>query len=260
MKTNKFILISLVITFFSCKKKDSTTPTPPTPMGIIALHMHTNIDATEADSGVVVIDYLHHQKFQLNIAQFYMSGIVAYKSDGTPVQISNAYLLKNITQEEYILGQVPAGNYKSISFNVGVDAATNGINPASQSGVLGIQNPTMWFGNSNQGYVFMNVKGYADTTVMRNGQANKAFAYQLGGNNQLKNIRMPDKPNNDYIVVTTSNTTALPAEFHLICDYGILLNGVNFKTNNAVATPFNSDSTAVKTIYNNIPNIFRYEE
>lgn len=253
----KTILILSVITFFSCKKKDSITPAPPTPMGTIAFHLHTNIDTTEADSGVVVIDHISGKKFQLNVAQFYVSGIVAYKTDGTAEPVSNTYILKNIDQEEYIIGQVPAGNYSKISFNVGVDAATNVTNPSSHAGVLGIQNPAMWFGSTWQGYIFMNVQGYADTTATHTGNTNQPFAYQLGGNAELKTINMPAMANN--LVVTAGNTAALPAEFHIICDYGILLNNVNFKTNNAIATPFNSDSILIKQISNNIPNMFRYE-
>ncbi|HTA63642.1 MAG TPA: MbnP family protein, partial [Bacteroidia bacterium] len=185
------ILILSIITFFSCKKKDSTNPTPPTPMGTIGFHLHTNIDTTEADSGVVVVDHVSGKKFQLNIAQFYISGIVAYKTDGTPESISGAYILKKISQEMYVIGQVPAGNYNKISFNIGVDALTNATNPSSHTGVLGIQSPAMWFGSTTQGYIFMNVQGYADTTANHTGTANQAFAYQLGSNAELKTINMP---------------------------------------------------------------------
>ena len=254
--TSKTLLVVCILSFFSCKKKDSPVTPPPTPMGTIAFHLHTNIDTTEADSGVVVIDHASSKKFQLNVAQFYISGVVAYKTDGTAEPISNAYILKNISQEEYIIGQVPAGNYSRISFNVGLDAATNATNPSSHTGVLGIQNPAMWFGSTTQGYIFMNVQGYADTTATHTGNVNQPFTYQLGGNIELKSINMPVMANS--LVVTASNTNALPAEFHIICDYGILLNNVNFKTNNAIATPFNSDSTTVKQISNNIANMFRY--
>jgi hypothetical protein len=255
--TSKILLVVCLLFFFSCKKKDSTTTTPPTPMGTIAFHLHTNIDTTEADSGVVVVDHVSGKKFQLNVAQFYVSGIVAYKTDGTAEPVNNAYLLKNIDQEEYIIGQVPTGNYSKISFNVGVDAATNATSPSSHTGVLGIQNPDMWFGSTSQGYIFMNVQGYADTTATHTGNANQAFAYQLGGNAELKTINMPTMASN--VVVTATNTSALPAEFHIICDYGILLNNVSFKTNIPIATPFNSDSTTIKQIYNNVPSMFRYE-
>jgi hypothetical protein len=254
---SKTFLVMCILSFFSCKKKDSPVTTPPTPMGTIALHLHTNIDTTEADSGVVVIDHISGKKFQLNVAQFYVSGVVAYKTDGTAEPISGAYIFKKISQEMYVIGQVPAGNYSKISFNVGIDAATNATNPSSHIGVLGMQNPAMWFGSTTQGYIFMNVQGYADTTTTHTGNANQPFIYQLGGNTELKTINMPSMANS--VVVTAANTNALPAEFHIICDYGILLNNVNFKTNNAIATPFNSDSTIVKQISNNIPNMFRYE-
>jgi hypothetical protein len=245
--------------FFSCKKDSTTsTTTPPTPMGTIAVHLHTNIDTTEVDSGIVVLDNSSGKKFQLNIAQFYMSGVVAHKADGTAEPISNAYILKTMRQEMYVIGQVPTGNYKSISFNVGIDATTNSTDPSAHTGVLGVQNPNMWFGWQWQGYIFMNVQGYADTTTTHTGPANQPFIYQLGGNTQLKTINMPAMPTN--LVVTTSNTNALPAEFHIICDYGVLLNNVNFKTNNTAATPFNSDSVIVKAISNNIPNMFKYED
>ncbi|HXD92836.1 MAG TPA: MbnP family protein [Bacteroidia bacterium] len=254
---SKTLLVVCILSFFSCKKKDSPVTTPPTPMGTIAFHLHTNIDTTEADSGVVVMDHASGKKFQLNVAQFYISGIVAYKTDGTAESVSNVYILKNISQEEYIIGQVPAGNYSRISFNVGLDVATNATNPSSHTGVLGTQNPAMWFGNTTQGYLFMNVQGFADTTTSNTGNVNHTFAYQLGGNAELKTINMPTMANS--VVVTASNTNALPAEFHIICDYGILLNNINFKTINAIATPFNSDSTVIKQISNNIPNMFRYE-
>ena len=255
--TTSILLVVCVMFFLSCKKKDSINPTPPTPMGTIALHLHTNIDTTEVDSGIVAIDQVSGKKFQLNVAQFYVSGIVAYKTDGTAESISGAYILKNISQEMYIIGQVPAGNYSKISFNVGVDAATNATNPSSHNGALGLQNPTMWFGNTTQGYIFMNIQGYADTTTTHTGNVNQPFVYQLGGAVELKTINMPAMANN--LVVTVANTSALPAEFHVICDYGILLNNVNFKTKNVIATPFNSDSTIIKQISNNIPNMFRYE-
>jgi len=256
MKSNKLILILCVIFFFSCKKKDTTTP--PTPMGTIAFHLHTNINTTEADSGAVVMDYVHNKKFQLNVAQFYISGVVAYKADGTAEPVSNTYLLKNIAEEEYIIGQVPTGVYSKISFNVGIDATTNANNPLGHTGVLGTQNPTMWFGNITQGYIFMNVQGYADTTATYTGNANQHFSYQLGGNAQLKTINMPAMASN--VAVTASSTTALPAEFHVICDYGVLLNNVNFKIQ-TTASPFGTSTEQLteQQIWNNLPNMFRYE-
>lgn len=266
MRTTKLLVFAAMFFLFSCKKKDTvnTTPdllTPPVPMGTIAFHMHINIGETEADSGLVITNPTTHQKIELDVAQFYMSGIQVYKPDGTAVPVNNAYLLKTIDNEEYVIGEVPTGNYKSISFHVGIDAATNATAPSSHTGVLAAQDPPMWFGTTTQGYVFLNIKGKADTSATHNSNANTNFEYRLGGNSQLKTVQLPSLVESglSLLTVTSLNTNALPAQFHVICDFGLLLNGTSFKTNNAIATPFNSDSAAVRAISDNILNIFRYE-
>lgn len=259
MKTLKTILLIGTIVFFSCKKDSNTSQTAaPIPMGTIAMHLHTNIDTTEADSGLIVMDNASGKRFQLNVAQFYISGIVAYKTDGTAELFSNSYILKTINQELYVIGQVPTGNYNKISFNIGIDANTNAINPSTQTGILGLQTPSMWFGNTSKGYIFMNVQGFADTTANHTGAANQAFSFQLGGNSQLKTINMP--ATNNVVVISTFNTNSIPAEFHVICDYGALLNNVNFKTQTS-ASPFGTtaEQATAQQIWNNLPNMFRYE-
>src|SRR5579872_5697205 len=171
MKTKTNLLIKLAVitcltVFFSCKKKDTTVaPAPTTPMGTLAFHLHTNIDTTETDSGRICKD-AGGRRFQLNVAQFYASGIVAIRSDGSKVPLSNVYILKTMAKEEYVIGSIPAGNYNSVSFNVGIDSAANKTAPSSHAApsVLGAQIPNMWFGSTAQGYIFMNVQGLADTT------------------------------------------------------------------------------------------------
>jgi len=120
MKTKTNLLIKLAVitcltVFFSCKKKDTTVaPAPTTPMGTLAFHLHTNIDTTETDSGRICKD-AGGRRFQLNVAQFYASGIVAIRSDGSKVPLSNVYILKTMAKEEYVIGSIPAGNYNSVS-------------------------------------------------------------------------------------------------------------------------------------------------
>jgi len=138
MKNNlKNIAIALIImattgSVTSCKK-ESATPAPTTTTaqtGVLGFHIHTMIDTAEADSGLVATD-LTGRRFQLDIAQFYISNVKLKKLDGTFITVDNVYLLKTMAQEEYIVGNVPAGNYKSVSFDVGLDATTNAKNPSS---------------------------------------------------------------------------------------------------------------------------------
>jgi hypothetical protein len=258
MTTKKITLIIIAATlltiFFSCRKKDTTTSTPPTPKGDLYFHLHTNIDTTEADSGIVCSDAAG-RKFQLNIAQFYLSGIALKKTDGSVYNISGAYVLKTISEEVYMVASgVPAGNYSSVSFNVGIDASTNQTDPASHSpGPLAMQDPSMWFGSTSQGYIFVNVQGLADTSATHTGTVNYPFSYKLGTSSLLRTVNMPSQA---FSVVANQS-----AVVHMVADCGKLLEGVNFKTQNS-ATPFGNAaevSTAAQ-IANNIQNMFRYEE
>jgi hypothetical protein len=240
--------ILLTIVFYSCKKADMDPV--PMPMGTLMFHLHTNINATEVDSAVSATDATG-RKFQLDVAQYYVSGVVLHKTDGTNYSVPNVFLLKTISQEVYLVGNVPAGNYTSVSFNIGLDATTNGTNPASYPSYspLSPQQPTMWFGSTAQGYEFVNIQGVADTTTTHTGSINCPFSYQLGTMSLLRRIDMPYQP----FVVLAGQTQYV----HMITDYGILLQGVNFKTQNR-ATPF-TNMLITTQIANNIPAMIRYE-
>ena len=251
-----FVLSSLV--FFSCKKKTTDNP-PPVIYGVVGIHLHTNINTTEVDSGIVATD-ASGRKFQLNIAQFYAYNFVFKKTDGSTVTLTNdMYILKTIGTEMYVLGSVPTGNYTSLSFNVGVAPAQNSQNPSSlvMTSPLYTQNPAMWFGSTGQGYMFVNVQGLADTSVSQTSSQSQyqAFSYQLGTNTMLKTISLPSMT--APFSVTANATAGNPALFHLICDYGRLLQGVNLKTAN-IASPF-SNAVIAAQIANNLPGMFHYE-
>ena len=154
-------LILMIGSTFSCKKK--VTPAPKAsaqPQGVLYIHIHTDIDTTEVDSGVVAKDATG-RRFQLDTAEFYICNIKLKKVDGAYISAGKVYLLKTIAQEAYMVGNVPAGNYLSASFDVGIDAATNQKDPASYStsSSLSAQNPSMWFGSTSKGYMFVNVSG-----------------------------------------------------------------------------------------------------
>lgn len=256
-KILKTSLASALLIFTSCKKHTiEPVPAEATPMGIIGMHLHTNIDTTEVDSGMIAKD-ANGRNIQLNIAQFYITGVVLKKTDGSSVSL-NTCILKTMGGEMYVLGTVPTGNYSSVSFNIGVDAANNSKNPSSFSPAspLSVQTPSMWFGNTLQGYMFMNVQGFADTSAMQNAPANTymPFCYQLGTSSMLKAVSMPvmSQP----VAVTAKSTQNFPALIHIKCDYGKLLEGVDFKTH-PCGTPFNNASVA-NVLDHNVPDLFTY--
>jgi hypothetical protein len=248
MKNALFILAALIFvtTLISpaCKKDPA-----PTPTGNLVFHIHTNIDTNEVDAGVVAAD-AYGRHFQLNVAELLISGVQLKKTDGSFQTVDNVYILKTIDQEVYTIGSVPAGNYVSVRFNVGVDAAANAKAPSAFSSPNPLADAANWFGTTAQGYIFANLQGKADVTVGQTGPVDQSFSYQLGTSTMLKTVSLPDKA---FTVVAKQDNFV-----HLTADYGIMLQGVDFKTQ-STGTPVSNTGVAQK-IADNIPNMFRYEE
>ncbi|MCX6310651.1 MAG: hypothetical protein NT084_03350 [Bacteroidetes bacterium] len=241
-----FIFVAVLFSLNSCKK--DKTPPPVETTAMFYLHIHTAIDTTEADTGMVCADATGRH-FEMNLAQLYISNVVLHKPDGSTYAIAGSYILKTIAIEPYALGQVPAGNYSYVSFDVGIDAAKNASDPSTNTGCLAIQNPSMWFGSTAQGFMFANVQGKADTTIAQLGPVDSPFSYQLGTNSMLRSVTLPLNP---FTVVGGQDQVV-----HVIADYGVLLQGINFKTQSN-ATPF-VNATVATQIANNIPLMFHFE-
>ena len=244
-----FTLIIVVICLNSCSKKsDSTTVVA---YGSLNLQIHTNINNTEVAANTVGIDP-NGRHFMMSLAQFYISGISLQKTDGTFQLMKNVYFLKTIPNLSFTIDSVPAGDYKSISFNVGIDSATNTKDPSLflASSPLYTQNPSMWFGNTNQGYMFMNIQGTADTSSTNTGNVNYPFIVQLGSSSSLRTVILSSK---SYSVSAGSTATV-----QIIADYGKLFQGVSFGTmfNGIPTTPFTNPSVCTQ-IANNIQTMFR---
>jgi len=248
------IAIVAVVSFGACKKPDNSQAIA-TPLGHLYFHLHTNIGSMEADSGNVFPD-ANGRKFLLTYAQFFISGITIYNyTTNTPYTLPvNDLVLKYIDNEDYYVADVPAGNYGSVSYNIGLSPAENSTPPNvlySQmnpgNGLPPATAPMYW--NAAQGYVFLNVQGLADTTAAHNGPVNFPFSYQVGTNSMLEHIQLPRQ-----------QFTIIPGQIsfvHQVCDYGNLLQGIKFVH---TATPFNADSATARMVANRVSNNFiQYE-
>jgi hypothetical protein len=250
------IFFALLSIFFSCKKNTDSSPTH-TPeaiaKGSLLFHLHTNIDSTEVLYGDTALD-ASGRKIVLSIAQFYISGITAQNTDGSVVTFPGVYLLKKTETEPYAVGSIPAGNYTSVSFVIGLDSIANTNSPSmfsDSSNVLSAQTPSMWFGNVSQGYIFMNVQGFADTTLDKTGLPNIPFSFKIGSNKLCRKITMPQQN-----FTVTANQQQ---EIHMVCDYGKLIQGINFKTQNTTDT-YTINPSVANQIANNIPSMFSYAQ
>jgi hypothetical protein len=241
MITGIFALTCLI----ACKKTVAPQPVVST-TGNLYFHFHTLSDTAEFVLGDTVADSTG-RKYKYSAAQFYISGISLIKLDGTSVPVNNKYLLVNPAEENYSVGAVPVGNYKSVAFNIGIDSAHNHISPYDASNVLLQLGPIMHFYTPGEGDIFINVSGKVDTTAAKNGPLDQSFSYEVGLDSLLKHVVMPDQafsilPNQTQFV-------------HMYVDYSKFFKGINLKTENS---GYGADAVAQK-IAKNIPGMFRYE-
>jgi hypothetical protein len=246
------VVATLILTGAGCKKSDSTTGTSP-----LYLHLHSNIDTNEADYGTVYTMSSGRQ-MSLTMAQLLISNIQLIRTDGTTYSIPNVVIRKELGTEQYFVANVPTGSYKSIKFNVGLDATTNKMTPTTADSAL--DHADMWFGSAAQpdGYIFVNAEGTIDTTTAGNGTVAQmqSFMYHIGTNAHLNTVTMP---NHSPVYSFTVNQAQY---VHIIIDYSKLFNGVqlNNSTNLMIHTATDNVTTISNTVSGNISAMFSYEE
>jgi hypothetical protein len=247
-----FVLLAILVIFGCSKKNDNNAEVT----GQLYFHLHTNVDTAEVDDYNTVIQSSDGRKISLSIAQLYISNIQLVKLDGSIYPVTCKILLKVLDNEVYFVGNVPAGNYNSVIFNIGLDSVTNSEKPLNTDTVL--NRPEMWFSNvaQPQGYVYLNVEGKIDTSANADGSVAQMvpFAYKIGTQLNVKQVTMP-----------VQHYSVLPNQteyVHMIINYMKVFNGVDLsKPGNLSIKNISDNSGALANqIANNIPGMFSYEQ
>jgi len=248
-------LYSLILIFIqSCTKTESqSAPVQQSGNGSLFFHLHTYADTNEVSHYDSVYILSGGRRITVHRAQLYISNIRFVKSDGSLYNVPNTIVLKDQEIEIYFVGNVPAGNYSSLRFTVGLDSVTNLKVPASIDTAL--NNSSMWFGSTAQpqGYVFVNFQGTIDTTTNASATNLIPFKYLIGTNSNRRQVMMPTQN-----ITITSNQTQY---IHILIDYNKLFNGVQLNSMNNLQVMNPSDNTGglATKIANNIPLMFSYE-
>ncbi len=243
-----FCLLWFMLFSASCKKNAVVAPVVMAPF---YLDLHTFVNTTEIDTTHPVALDSAGRKIKLTTAQFYVSAIRLMQPTGFYYDLPGGVILKTIGTNSFYIGNVPVGTYNYVSFNVGLGDPDNSTDPSTYpaGSILAPQVPSMWFGSTVQGYVFMNIQGLADTTAAHNGPLNYPISYETGRPSELYGVNMPYQP---FTVAAGQNNF-----IHIACDYGKLLQPLNFKTQNNV-TPFNNPNLASQ-IASNARYMFHYQ-
>ncbi|MCW3086505.1 MAG: hypothetical protein JWP12_3871 [Bacteroidetes bacterium] len=262
MNSKKYIKTGLILvaaitafTFSSCKKDKDETPVPAG-NGTLLFHLHTNVDTSEVEDYGDLHVMTNNRKIIVNKAQLYISNIQLIKLDGSTYSVPGKIMLKKMEEEEYMIGSVPAGNYRSVKFDVGLSSSTNVSVPASGDSTL--NQPAMWFGATAQpaGFVFVDFEGTVDTTTAANGSIAQmqSFTYRIGTNANLRTVTLP---NQNYTVSPNQ------AQFvHMTIDYNKIFTGIplNVSSNLNMSTTADNAGWLGTQLSDNISSMFSYEE
>jgi hypothetical protein len=245
--------------FSSCHEpRKSNTPT-----ALLGLHIHTFIDTNLVDPSNLNVYYpdSNGRVEKLNYAQFYLTNVSLHSmSSGNWVLMPGSIMLKREENEEYVMGNVPADSYDDIRFTVGLDPSLNNANPSSYSTtsgadtVLSTNESLMYFGNG-QGYKFIALDGYVDTSAAHNQTNPIHFSYAIGGNGDTVQVTMKQQ------AFTLAAGVPGVQFIHIIADYGKLIQTIDMSNsaNRVVSSPTAPPTGAAATIWNRILNMFRYE-
>jgi hypothetical protein len=253
MKKIIFCLLNILflLLLFSCKKEQSLEPDPnpsiSTPKGILKLHLHTFIGESEVDNYHLNYSDLNGRSISLSMAQLFISDIKLIRLDDSECSIAGKSILKFFESETSTVGEVPVGNYKSISFKVGLNMAT--VNDSSL-----LKETSMWFSNSHDSnkFIAFNFQGQIDTSSNLSGLL-APFCYKVANTFDDISITMPVR-----------NFSVLKGQIqyiHMLIDYSQIFNGLhlNMPSNLNVSTINDNQTAVASVIRSNIPRVFRYE-
>ncbi len=240
------ILLSIQILFSGCKKDPVL---PENTVQQLSFHIHDKVGNQAADYSTTFND-LAGRKLILSDFRYYLSNIVLIKNDGSEFPLTNVVLLVSPTEQDYMLAEVPVGDYKGFKMLYGLDSVTNHQDPATYpaGSPLAIQSPGMHW-DWNSGYIFSKIEGLCDTSLAGDGQADFQFFYHVGMDMMKRTVDMSNHP----FSVKAGSDKELVLELDLL---DILAN-VDLRTENETHT-FNNMPLAEK-IADNFSTSFTVE-
>ncbi|MBI1193230.1 MAG: hypothetical protein GC205_08655 [Bacteroidetes bacterium] len=174
-------LIAVLSLFPSCDEETDDTP----------VELQVRFTPGGALFNPATIYTINGTAVQFNTLRFYLSGIQLEDIAGNTVS-TNAYVLAQPNDDAYSLGNVPPQAYTAFNFNVGIDSATNHLDPTqyASSNPLAPQSPNMhWSWTS--GYIFLRIDGIYDGDGDGTPESGSGFEVHLGADNFLSTLSIP---------------------------------------------------------------------
>lgn len=215
MNTLRFLPLSLAFTLASALlagcQKDSDPSAPE--MGVVSLEMDHIVGDKALELDAKTYATAAGDNFTVSTFKYYISNVQLKKADNTTYSVPNSYFLVDQAKPEskvLRLTDVPAGDYTSLSFVVGVDSART--KAGAYSGALNADQGMFWEWSQE----FINVKLEGTSPQAAKGGLVfhiAGFKGANGANNTIRTVSLPF-PKNTKLLIRQDHAP----EVHLLVD------------------------------------------
>ncbi len=260
MKRILIFIFSTVILFASCKK-DEAPKYNPNVKAELSVEFDNVAGSSDLQLNTGTYTNAAGESFNVTKLKYYVSNFVLTNTDGSVFTVpqDSCYFLideSDASTHQPIL-KVPEGEYKTLSFMIGVDSLRNTMDISKRTGVL---DPTTtaadMYWSWNSGYIFFKMEGTSPAIT----GASDEFQYHIGGfggystatTNNLKTITL-DLTQRGIPEVKTGKETNV----HLFVD---VLQALNGSTNMSFANIAMIHSpTPGEPVANNYANMIKHD-
>ena len=196
-------------------------------------------------------------QFKVNIFRQYISNIVFTKTDGSTYAVPESYYLLDayISDSQHLtLNGVPEGDYKGITFTIGVDSTRNVS--GAQKGALDPSNNMFWAWDT--GYIYTKLEGTSPQARHAAGATEGGLVFHIGGfkkpNNAIRTVS-PAFPSGTTLLVRAGHNP----EIHLNVDLLKMFSGPNTIRFSALSDIMSAGPNAVLVANNYAAGMFSVE-
>lgn len=254
MRKNKSIivlLLSTIVAISACNRKDDSTqtqtPTPPAD-GKVKMEFFNKVNGSALNLNNQWYQNANGDSFTVSKFNYYISNVFLHGVGATPdyIEPESYHLIQQIvpTSNSFDMLNVPAGNYISVTFMIGVDSVHN-ISGA-QTGALDPLNGMFW--DWNTGYIMLKFEGNSPQAPGANGNLTFHAGGFSGANNVLRTVTLSFPQE---ITVTSTSTPHI----HLDADVLKLFQGsttISFANTYDITMP----GKMAKSFADNYANMF----
>jgi hypothetical protein len=183
MKKTAIVLVTASL-LFSCQKKENKVELLPAVYSSLEIKLDYTVDNAALLNGQMNYTTAAGYNYSVTKLVYYLSRVSLVKQDNSKIEIGEYQFCDAFdpSLNRLYFRHIPAGDYKAIVFNIGLDSSLNISNrlPATTENIN-----MQWPDPMGGGYHFLMLEGYFTDSTGTNG-----YAVHLGTNKPLINIML----------------------------------------------------------------------